>query len=59
MAKNPNTDQQTREFFEKLGVPVPPPPEGIFAYSVKIVCGRQAGENCCCVAGTPAGGVRH
>jgi len=56
MAKNPNADHQTHELFEKLGIAVPvPPPEGIFAYSVKIVCGRQAGEDCCCVAGTGPG----
>jgi len=29
--------------------------EGFFAYSVKIVCGKQTGENCCCVAGTRPG----
>jgi hypothetical protein len=28
---------------------------GLFAYSVKIVCGKQAGANCCCVAGTRPG----
>jgi hypothetical protein len=27
----------------------------IFAYSVKIVCGRQTKTNCCCVAGTRPG----
>ena len=27
----------------------------IFAYSVKIVCGRQTETNCCCVAGTRPG----
>jgi len=31
------------------------PVEGFFAYSVKIVCGKQTGENCCCVAGTRPG----
>ena len=29
--------------------------EGAFAYSVKIVCGKQTGANCCCVAGTRPG----
>jgi hypothetical protein len=29
--------------------------EGLFVYSVKIVCGRQAGTDCCCVAGTRPG----
>jgi hypothetical protein len=28
---------------------------GLFTYSVKIVCGKQTGENCCCVAGTRPG----
>jgi hypothetical protein len=27
----------------------------IFAYSVKIVCGRQTGADCCCVAGARPG----
>jgi hypothetical protein len=31
------------------------PPQGLFAYAVKIVCGKQTGENCCCVAGTRPG----
>jgi hypothetical protein len=34
---------------------VPAAAEGFFAYSVKIVCGKQGGENCCCVAGTRPG----
>jgi hypothetical protein len=29
--------------------------EGLFAYSVKIVCGRQTETNCCCVAGARPG----
>jgi len=29
--------------------------EGFFAYSVKIVCGKQTGGNCCCIAGTRPG----
>jgi hypothetical protein len=29
--------------------------EGLFAYSVKIVCGRQTDTNCCCVAGARPG----
>jgi hypothetical protein len=28
---------------------------GFFTYSVKIVCGKQTGTNCCCVAGTRPG----
>jgi len=49
-----NADRQTH-LLEKLGVPVPPPPQGIFGYSVKMVCGKQTGGNCCCVAGTRPG----
>jgi len=29
--------------------------EGLFTYSVKIVCGKQTGANCCCVAGARPG----
>jgi hypothetical protein len=29
--------------------------QGFFTYSVKIVCGKQTGESCCCVAGTRPG----
>ena len=29
--------------------------EGLFAYSVKIVCGKQTETNCCCVAGARPG----
>ena len=29
--------------------------EGLFVYSVKIVCGKQTDTNCCCVAGTRPG----
>jgi hypothetical protein len=28
---------------------------GLFTYSVKIVCGKQTGGDCCCVAGTRPG----
>ena len=42
------------ELFEKLRA-LPAAAEGFFAYSVKIVCGKQAGTNCCCVAGTRPG----
>ena len=27
--------------------------EGLFVYSVKIVCGKQTETNCCCVAHPP------
>src|SRR6476659_606868 len=29
--------------------------QGLFAYSVKIVCGKQTETNCCCVAGARPG----
>ena len=29
--------------------------QGFFTYSVKIVCGKQTGGTCCCVAGTRPG----
>src|SRR5262245_23887039 len=41
-------------FLEKFRA-MPAAAEGFFAYSVKIVCGKQSGENCCCVAGTRPG----
>src|SRR6516164_3791470 len=44
----------THPFFEKLG-PIPAAAENLFAYSVKIVCGKQADTNCCCIAGTRPG----
>jgi hypothetical protein len=45
---------QTHSLLEKLRA-IPAAAEGLFAYSVKIVCGKQAGTNCCCVAGTRPG----
>src|SRR6476659_4417017 len=29
--------------------------QGLFAYSVKVVCGKQTETNCCCVAGARPG----
>jgi hypothetical protein len=29
--------------------------EGLFAYSVKVVCGKQTETNCCCIAGARPG----
>jgi hypothetical protein len=29
--------------------------EGLFVYSVKIVCGKQTGTDCCCIAGVRPG----
>ena len=47
-------DRLTHPLLEKFAQ-VPVPPQGLFAYAVKIVCGKQTGENCCCVAGTRPG----
>ena len=44
----------THPFLEKLGA-IPAARTEIFAYSVKIVCGKQTETNCCCVAGTRPG----
>jgi len=54
MAKNPNDGRLTHPLLEKLGADAAAA-ESLFAYSVKIVCGRQAGSDCCCVAGTRPG----
>src|SRR5262249_8027606 len=42
------------QLLEKLRA-IPAAAEGFFAYSVKIVCGKQTGTNCCCVAGARPG----
>ena len=44
----------THPLLEKLGVMSAAQAE-IFAYSVKIVCGKQTETNCCCVAGARPG----
>jgi len=57
MAKNPtgsSADRLTHPLLEKLGE-IPAAAEGLFAYSVKIVCGKQTETNCCCVAGARPG----
>jgi hypothetical protein len=38
-------EQRTHPLLEKFAE-VPVPPQGLFAYAVKIVCGKQTGENC-------------
>ena len=48
-----DADPVTHPLLEKLGATAGA--ENVFAYSVKIVCGRQADTNCCCVAGTRPG----
>jgi len=48
-----DADPLTHPLLEKLGATAGA--ENVFVYSVKIVCGRQADTNCCCVAGTRPG----
>jgi hypothetical protein len=50
----PSDDRLTHELFEKLGA-MPAAQTELFAYSVKIVCGKQTETNCCCVAGARPG----
>jgi hypothetical protein len=57
MATNPthsSADRLKDPLLEKLG-DIPAAQTEVFAYSVKIVCGRQTETNCCCVAGARPG----
>src|SRR5688500_11762940 len=47
--KHPLLDEKFREISAAAGG------QGIFVYSVKIVCGKQTETNCCCVAGARPG----
>ena len=47
-----NAERLTHPLLERLGATAE---AEIFAYSVKIVCGKQAETNCCCVAGARPG----
>ena len=47
-------DRLTHPLLEKLGAS-PAAQAELFAYSVKIVCGKQTETNCCCVAGARPG----
>ena len=49
-----SADSPTHPLLEKLRE-MPAAAGGFFAYSVKIVCGKQTGTNCCCVAGARPG----
>ncbi len=49
-----SADRLTHPLLEELGA-IPAAAEGLFAYSVKIVCGKQTETNCCCVAGARPG----
>ena len=56
MARNPTgstADRSAHPLFEALGAASDQ--AEIFAYSVKVVCGRQAEAGCCCVAGVRPG----
>ena len=53
MAKNTTDeayDRLTHPLFDELG-PISAAVEGLFAYSAKIVCGKQTDASCCCSAG--------
>jgi hypothetical protein len=49
-----SADRLTHPLLEKLGA-IPAAAENLFAYSAKIVCGKQTETNCCCVAGARPG----
>lgn len=49
-----SADRLKHPFLEKLGA-IPAAAEGLFAYSAKIVCGKQSEASCCCVAGARPG----
>ena len=50
-----NADRQAHPLLNQLREMHAAAAQGFFTYSVKIVCGRQTGESCCCVAGTRPG----
>ncbi len=52
--KEPSDERLTHPILEELGA-ISAAAEGLFAYSVKIVCGKQTQTNCCCVAGARPG----
>jgi hypothetical protein len=54
MATKQTADRLTHPLLERLGA-IPAAQTEIFAYSVKIVCGKQTETNCCCVAGARPG----
>jgi len=49
-----SAERLTHPLLEKLGA-IPAAAQNLFAYSAKIVCGRQIETNCCCVAGARPG----
>jgi hypothetical protein len=52
--KGSSDDRLTHPLLDELG-PISAAAEGLFAYSAKIVCGRQTDASCCCVAGVRPG----
>ena len=50
-----SADRETHPLLNQLREMHAAAAQGFFTYSVKIVCGRQTGGNCCCVAGTRPG----
>jgi hypothetical protein len=53
---NANADRQTHPLLGNLReMHAAAAERGLFTYSVKIVCGKQTGGDCCCVAGTRPG----
>jgi hypothetical protein len=53
-ATGSSDERLTHPLFEELG-PISAAAEGLFAYSAKIVCGKQTDASCCCVAGVRPG----
>ena len=51
--KGSSDDRLTHPLLDELG-PISAAAEGLFAYSAKIVCGKQT-DACCCVAGVRPG----
>lgn len=52
--KGSSADRLTHPLLENLG-PIPAAAENLFAYSAKIVCGKQTDSDCCCLAGARPG----
>jgi len=49
-----SADRLKHPLLDRLGA-LPAAAEGLFAYSAKIVCGKQSEAGCCCVAGARPG----
>ena len=56
MAKNPRVKRRpANASTSREARRIPAAAENLFAYSAKIVCGKQTETNCCCVAGARPG----